>query len=224
MSLTHCFFDLDGTLVENVEHVIDAYLESLDALCLPLTTRSHLRNIQGLSFETTAEAIGVPEHLLADFSDIFWEKMATFTTPPLVLPGVMELLNHLKQSNISCSIVTNNRSYIAANACKIAGLDSFFDYYLGSDLVEPKPNPEGICALCKKYDIDPSEKVLFVGDSVSDLGAAMNAKVQGICVVEEKDFKVRFTDDVMEDFERHNFKFEHFVDCFELTNYLKNLN
>ncbi|KAL0205663.1 hypothetical protein P9112_000970 [Eukaryota sp. TZLM1-RC] len=216
-SLPNCisaaFFDLDGTLVENVEHVVDSYLDALLHFKLPTTTRQHLRDIQGLSFEATCNVIGVPEDLVADFSVVFWKKMEVFNSTPELLPGVLELLHYLDKHNIPMSIVTNNRTHIAKAACKMAGIDHFFKNYLGSDVVDAKPNPAGILKLCSLHNIVPSEEVLYIGDSSSDMKAAMNAKVTGVWVVSSKDFEVRYTNDLNQYFDDCGFRFSYFPCC-----------
>ncbi|KAL0217115.1 hypothetical protein RCL1_007598 [Eukaryota sp. TZLM3-RCL] len=219
--ITAALFDLDGTLIANEDHVIDSYNESLEALNLPIASRQLLRNIQGKSFEVTAAEIGVPDSKLEEFAVIFWEKMAEFSTPPVVLPGVFELLEFFYNNNIPMGILTNNRSNIAKNACSMAGLSKYFQHYLGSNDVKPKPAKDGIIALCESLNVSPCSSVLYIGDSVSDVLAAHNAGVTGYGVCCMVDYEKRFTSEVIQYCKSVGCQFTHFLDSNDLVSWLK---
>jgi len=66
---------------------------------------------------------------------------------------------------------------------EIFGLKDYIDEALSIDNVKrAKPSPEGINKILRSFGLKPSY-TFFVGDSVTDMKAARNAKVLGIGVL-----------------------------------------
>ena len=62
------------------------------------------------------------------------------------------------------------------------GIKSKFKFWVGrDDVTESKPNPEGLLAVIKKYDLDP-KRTLYLGDNHVDEDAARDAHVPFIYI------------------------------------------
>ena len=62
--------------------------------------------------------------------------------------------------------------------CRLHG---YFDpIVLASHVATPKPSPEGALLILKKWNVDAG-RVLFIGDSSSDKGAAEGASIPFLC-------------------------------------------
>jgi phosphoglycolate phosphatase-like HAD superfamily hydrolase len=136
------------------------------------------------------------------FAQVFWEQMADFSTAsPKLLPAVRTFLATAHAAGVLLGVVTSNRSYIARNALAACGVDSLFSYYVGSDIVpnqKPSPDPVFACLQGLGLPISPDTlgATLFVGDSASDVGAALAAGVGRTAWVVPEEFHARRIDTV----------------------------
>jgi len=90
-------------------------------------------------------------------------------------PFLIEILNFLK-SNLPVAVLTNRTTTMKA-LLKTFGLDDIFDMVVTAmDVKIPKPDPEGMKILIKKFNILPHE-ILYIGDSVIDQQVAATTGV-----------------------------------------------
>jgi phosphoglycolate phosphatase len=87
------------------------------------------------------------------------------------IPGVKELLEKLKNKNVSIAIATHDSTVAAERQLNIANLNQYMDLIIGLDYNDDilhKPSPSMLLTACKKFDISPTE-VVVLGDSVNDV-------------------------------------------------------
>lgn len=158
-------FDLDGTLVRS-EH---DYRAMKDRLGLP----RHLALLEGIGTRPEEER---PE-LLALVNA--WEDDLASRTRPM--DGAREVVEALRDRRRSVGVLTRNTRASALRALDVAGLLDLFDerYVVGRDEAAPKPSPEGIGALLRRWNALPADACL-VGDFRFDLEAARAAGIEGI--------------------------------------------
>ncbi|MHA2276159.1 MAG: HAD family hydrolase [Candidatus Kariarchaeaceae archaeon] len=89
-------------------------------------------------------------------------------------------------------ICTSNESKSARILMEKAGLNEYFDIYIGSeDLEERKPSPEPLFFALKRmkqrfsHNQDLRENIWFVGDTKYDVEAAQNANILSIGITHE---------------------------------------
>ena len=98
-------------------------------------------------------------------------------------PGIKEILDSLKCNGIPLSIYTGKGRTAAFITLKELGIEKYFDLIVtGEDVKEHKPSAEGIIMFLNKFNLPP-EKVLMIGDSVSDIKASRDAGVKIASVV-----------------------------------------
>ncbi len=90
----------------------------------------------------------------------------------LLIDGITDLINYLKQNNIPTGILTRNSNEVAHISLSKFNLE--FDIVLSRDDCLAKPNPEGLEIMAKKWGIDTSE-IVFIGDHLFDIETAINA-------------------------------------------------
>jgi len=90
--------------------------------------------------------------------------------------GAPEFLSALKQQGKTVGILTRNSHPNALRTLRAAGLDAFFDPadLVGRDEAHPKPDPDGIRTLLRRWGAPP-EQAVMVGDYLFDLQAGRAA-------------------------------------------------
>lgn len=98
-------------------------------------------------------------------------------------PGIVDILKDLKAKNILISIFTGKGRKTTEITLEILGIKNFFDLVVtGDDVKNHKPSPEGIFKFLNSFNLNRDE-VLMVGDSVADILAAKEAKIDIASVV-----------------------------------------
>ncbi|QSQ08391.1 N-acetylmuramic acid 6-phosphate phosphatase [Koleobacter methoxysyntrophicus] len=98
-------------------------------------------------------------------------------------PGVKRLLEDLKGAGLKLAVATTDTTERAEKMLDSAGLLEQIDIVVGRDMVEQgKPKPEMIELISRKLNI-PYEKLVMVGDTLSDMEMAEAAGCIGIGVL-----------------------------------------
>ncbi len=174
-------FDLDGTLVDSTEFVLQAYEYTLAFHGLPVTTREKLSPMigRGLHAIYTEIAPKVDPVLLSETHINFQkERLHLVRSYPFVLATIKKL----KKLNIRLAIVTS-RMKNTDETLKTAGLDpNLFEVIVtADDTTNIKPHPEAVLLALNKLKIAPTQAIL-VGDGIADIEMAKNAKVRTVGV------------------------------------------
>jgi phosphoglycolate phosphatase len=99
-----------------------------------------------------------------------------------IYPGVVKTLRTLRTGGRSLCCVTNKESKFALALLEFAGLREFFQAVFCADRPEDrKPSPNLLRAACAHAAIEPA-KLLCVGDSRADIGAAHAAGCRVVAV------------------------------------------
>ena len=91
--------------------------------------------------------------------------------------GIKEILNHLKSKDYPIGIFTGKGREASLITLKKLGVENYFNLIItGDDVVNHKPSPEGILKFLNHFKLKP-ERVLMIGDSVSDVIASKEAGI-----------------------------------------------
>lgn len=172
-------FDMDGTLVNTDELIVQTMLElyRLYRVGLP-TPREQIYYFSGPPIRETLKK-EFPDKdnqfMWDEFHRISWEYYPKYITS---YPNCKEMLLELKNKGYKLGIVTNKIHKTTQYCLEILGFDGIFDSIIGFDDVSVgKPNKEGMLKamnLCGETD---TNKVLYVGDNESDLVTSNNSNV-----------------------------------------------
>ena len=180
-------FDLDGTLVDSLEDLIDSVNEIMRYHDFPTYSYEEGKKFVGRGIWNMTK-MAIPEGCHND--DLFIDKltdmvravyMENYTKKTKAYPRINKLLDYLTYHKIPFGVCTNKPDPMAKSLVKIVFKEYEFVDVIGD--TEPelrKPNPEMTLALAKKMGIDPSD-CLFVGDSLIDYETAKNAKM--LCIL-----------------------------------------
>ncbi|MDP4116483.1 MAG: HAD-IA family hydrolase [Bacteroidota bacterium] len=98
-------------------------------------------------------------------------------------PGMLNVLNYLKEKNVLLSIYTGKGEEAANITLKKLGIFSYFDMVItGDDVQEHKPSPEGITLFLDKFNLK-KENAIIIGDAPTDIIAANSAGIKVASVI-----------------------------------------
>jgi len=93
-------------------------------------------------------------------------------------PGIKDILESLKAHNLPLGIFTGKGRQASIITLKKLEVDHFFDLIVtGDDVINHKPSAEGILKFVNHFGLK-NERVLMIGDSVSDIKASREAGIK----------------------------------------------
>jgi phosphoglycolate phosphatase len=115
------------------------------------------------------------------FADIYEKHPADFGKP---FPGVMDVLNTLRERGIPISCVTAKPAKARVKVLDAMGLTPYLTLALSpEDGFAKKPAPDMLVECCRAMGVDPSETVM-VGDTRFDVEAGFNANCHTVAFAE----------------------------------------
>src|ERR1035437_9111386 len=98
-------------------------------------------------------------------------------------PGIIEILNILKNKNVLLSIYTGKGRDASVITLEKLKIYDYFDLIItGDEVKKNKPSPEGITLFLEKFHLQKAN-VLMVGDSPADIKASRAAGVKVASVI-----------------------------------------
>ncbi|MGH7580405.1 MAG: HAD-IA family hydrolase [Gemmatimonadales bacterium] len=183
-NLRTVLFDLDGTLIDSVQLILDSYHHTLAAHGLP--PRSDAEWLEGIGTPLTAQfgawqdTAGLLDVLIATYREYNLKHHDRMVT---VYPGVVDVVKVLKQDGIATGLVTSKNRSGALRGLTLARLESLMDVLVCADEVDnPKPHPEPVEKAVRLLGADPATTV-YVGDSIHDMRSGRAAGVHTAAVL-----------------------------------------
>ena len=175
-------FDLDGTLLDTFEQLLQAQNEALAAFGEPPLTAEQLRPLVGLPLTKQMEITrGMRGPRVAAINDDYYRRFqAALENGVRTYPGVRETLAVLRDRRIGT--MTTRRQAVADRMLRLAGIREFFTAVVGGDEVpRPKPEPDLPLFAAKALGL-PANECVVVGDSPVDILAGKAAGASTIAV------------------------------------------
>tara|TARA_B110000263_G_C15218822_1_gene468856 strand:+ start:123 stop:740 length:618 start_codon:yes stop_codon:yes gene_type:complete len=164
-------FDLDGVLIDSISNMEKALNSTEKKVNIKLNFLEYKKYL-GLPFKSIIKKIGVKRN----FKKI--EKYYKFFSKKKISKILINKthLNHLKKlnKNYDLAIFTSKDKKRTNLILKKYNLFKFI--ITADDIVNGKPDPEGILKILKKNKSNKKD-CLYVGDSVFDYKSAINARV-----------------------------------------------
>jgi HAD superfamily hydrolase (TIGR01509 family) len=173
-------YDLDGTLIDSTEAIVDSFNAILGAEGLPTPAPGVIASLIGEPMPIILKHVLPPERQgdIQHFWDAYITAYARISPQKThILPGVPETLREFRRRNILQSIATQKKGAVATRVLNELGLLQHLDLVLGiDDVAHPKPAPDIIELTLKRLGVKPEEAV-FVDDTTVGLEAGKNAGV-----------------------------------------------
>lgn len=170
-------FDLDGTLVDSNELIIETFKRTYQVHFPNLSfAHSELAQMMGPPLSETFLLIAKNDNLVNEMIVTYRQIYRSIEFDYISLyPGVIECLSSLKAIGYNLGIVTTKFKESAMPSIEHYGIDRYIDVIIGlDDVTNHKPHPEPIYKALKRIK---HQGVLMVGDSPSDILAGKNADI-----------------------------------------------
>lgn len=178
-------FDLDGTLLNTLDDLMDACNHALRSVGEPERTREEVRQFVGNGIGLLMERAipGGRSHprfreALADLKSYYQTHSQVKTKP---YPGVLELMEALSEQGALLAVVSNKPDAAVKLLC-----GQYFSRYVTVAIgeregVRRKPAPDTVLTALRALGAEPDSGV-YVGDSEVDVATARNAGLPCISV------------------------------------------
>lgn len=166
-------FDLDGTLTDSGEGIINCVTLALEHFGLPVPSREEMRVFVGPPLDRTFVQFGVPEKRAQEAVDVFRSRyLVTGKFENTPYPGIHDLLRTLKAQGHRLFVASSKPETTAVEILRKFGLAEFFEEICGASFDVSRVHKADVIAYLLKH-IDNPGQLLMVGDTEFDvLGAA----------------------------------------------------
>jgi pyrophosphatase PpaX len=176
-------FDLDGTLLDSVDLIVDSYRHAFRTHGLPSRTREEILAGMGTPLRSVFGTI-------TSDGDEIDRWIATYREYNLVhhdgrvsaYPGVVAMIRAIEAAGCVLGLVTSKNHGGALRGLKAIGLEDAMTIVIGADdVTQPKPDPEPVHLALERLGASAAT-CLFVGDSRHDMfcGKAAGVATAGI--------------------------------------------
>lgn len=182
LTITTILFDLDGTIVDTNELIIQSFLHTLEGVTEPPFTRERIIPHMGFPLQEQLRFFSGLEEV--DELAVKYRKFNLEKHDELVaeFPNVRETLAALKERGLRLGVVTNKMRQTTLMGLKRCGLEAFMETIVAiDDVTRGKPDPEPVLLALSRLQVSPDE-TLMVGDSQYDIVAGRDAGVRTVGV------------------------------------------
>ncbi|MGM0876742.1 MAG: pyrophosphatase PpaX [Bacillota bacterium] len=174
MKINTLLFDLDGTLINTNELIIESFLHTLNSYYPNKYKREDVLPFIGPTLYDTFASINQDkmEEMVIAYRKFNHEQHDDLVTE---YETVFETIKTLKEQGFKLGIVTTKIRDTVNMGLKLTKLDQFFDVVVTLDDVEnAKPDPEPVLKALEQLGSSPDEAIM-VGDNHHDVLAGKNA-------------------------------------------------
>ena len=182
-------FDLDGTLADSKETIVEVFRRLFTEFGFPTPTGAEIRDVEAFGRARIIELI-LPREKRGDeeLRARMLERCSVLARELLVkikpVKGAAETLEWLKKRGVKIALATN-RGSTTDELLRLLGLLDYFDVVVTAEHTKnPKPHPEALLLAVKKLGVKP-EEALFVGDTAVDLAAGNAAGIKTVLLDKE---------------------------------------
>jgi phosphoglycolate phosphatase len=181
ISIKAVVFDLDGTLIDSTDAIIESFEHTFDAIGEARPARAEIVHSIGHTLEQQFALFTKRD--ADDCARVYREHYAGICRAKTHLhPGAREALTALAREGLRLGFATSKlRKYAELILEHLEVLD-FFEVRIGpDDVTHPKPAPDALLLALERFQLFPHQ-IVFVGDSRFDIECARAADVQCFCV------------------------------------------
>ena len=167
------FFDLDGTLTDSGEGIINCAILALEHFGLPVPTREEMRVFVGPPLDQTFIKFGVPKEKAQEAIDVFRSRYLVkgkFENFPY--PGIHDVLKTLKEQGHRLFVATSKPEATALEVLEKFELSQYFEQIVGATFDGTRSHKADVIAYLLEQ-VGDTGKTIMVGDTDFDvIGAA----------------------------------------------------
>ena len=177
MSKKAILFDLDGTLTDSGEGIINCAILALEHFGLPIPTREELRVFVGPPLHESFMKQGFPAELAEEAVAVYRERYVPtgmFENTPY--PGVRELLEKLHTEGHKLYVASSKPEWMCVEILKHFDLAKYFEMICGATMDTSRTNKEAVIEYLIQEN-GRTDNMIMVGDTKFDV---LGAKAHGI--------------------------------------------
>lgn len=170
-------FDLDGTLTDSGEGIINSVIPALEHYGIAIPPREELRVFVGPPLHDTFLRFGVPADQLENATKIYRSRyipIGKFENAPY--PCIPVLLEMLKSQGHKLFVATSKPEPMAVEILEHFDLAQYFDRICGASMDTSRSSKEAVIAYLLEQN-GSAENMVMVGDTKYDV---IGAKAHGI--------------------------------------------
>lgn len=168
-------FDLDGTLTDSAEGVINCAIVALKHFGLPVPPREEMSVIVGPPLRDSFLRFGVPEEDVEKAVEIYRRRYVPtgmFENTPY--PGISAMLGALKEAGHELYVATSKPETMATEILDKFRLSGYFDRIFGASMDGSRDTKDTVIAYLLEQ-LGHRDNIIMVGDTSYDvLGAAVH--------------------------------------------------
>jgi phosphoglycolate phosphatase len=165
-------FDLDGTITDSGEGIINCVIYALERFGLPVPDRDSLRYFVGPPLHESFVKQGVSADRAEEAVAVYRERYVPtgmFENSPY--PGIREVLETLKGHGYTLYVASSKPEWMCVEILKHFDLDGYFAMICGATMDTTRTNKEAVIAYLMEEN-GRADNMIMVGDTKFDvLGA-----------------------------------------------------
>ncbi|MGB5965514.1 MAG: HAD family hydrolase [Sulfurimonadaceae bacterium] len=194
-------FDLDGTLIDSTEAILESFHNSFDVHEHPHPEDEAIKALIGHPLDVMYAELGVEHSRVWEFVGTYKEYYRVISTQKTVLlPNAREAVEEAAQF-ARLGIVTTKTGKYSRVLMEHFELMHHFEVLIGyEDVKNPKPHAEPIDKAVEQMGVS-KEKCWIIGDTRLDIGSANNAGIGSVGVLSGYDNlkQLKTLTDIIED-------------------------
>lgn len=163
-------FDLDGTLVDSVEVIVESYRHALAAFDVTGIDETRIRSWIGMSLDETFQQLS-PRHAAAMARTYREYNLAHHDGRVSAYPGAAELVRSLQAQGRRVGVVTSKGRELALRGLELTGIPVPEVLVGKEDTARHKPDPQPLHHALELLGVTAADAV-YIGDAATDLRAA----------------------------------------------------
>lgn len=171
MKIKNILFDLDGTLSDSAEGIINCATLALEYFNLPVPSREKMQVFIGPPLRDTFVEFGVPKEQAEKAVEVYRSRyvpIGMYETK--CYSGVKEMLEELKSKGYNLYVATSKPEEMSVKIMKYLGIYDYFDLVCGATLDKSRDSKADVIAyLLNQVNIN---NAVMVGDTAFDVEGA----------------------------------------------------
>ena len=170
-------FDLDGTLTDSGEGIINCAILALEHFGLPVPSREEMRVFVGPPLHETFLKHGVPADKVQEAIDVYRSRyipVGAYDNTPY--PGIRELLQQLKAAGHKLYVATSKPEATSIKILEHFDLAKYFDMICGATMDISRSSKEAVIGYLLEQN-GRADNMVMVGDTKFDI---LGAREHGI--------------------------------------------
>ncbi len=177
-------FDLDGTLIDSTEAILESFHTACKQLDFSSPSDAQIKRLIGYPLDYMFAHVGVPKERVWDFVAAYKEHYRLISKQKTVLlPNAKEAAEEAA-AFARLGIVTTKTGRYSKELMEHFGLLDYFEVLVGrEDVKHPKPHPEPILNALEMMHPSKDADIYMIGDTKLDMECAKEAGVKAVGVL-----------------------------------------